>query len=130
MLRKRGEEMTTKKGRIKEIDMAIKKAYREVIKRNWEGIQQYLEDYEITGENLIITFLIENGPQIHMEIEGIDFIENYDGSPDNWAEIHIPLSDGISQEKLQKYDVVGESKYWEVKYLMVDLEEALENCDD
>ena len=104
------EKMAKEKGRIKEIDAGIRKAYKEVIKRNWEGIQQYLDEYEITGDCLIVTFLIEGGPQIHMEIEGIDFIENYDGSPDNWAEIRIPLSDDMTREKLQKYDVVGESK--------------------
>ncbi len=122
--------MTTQKGRNKEIDLAIKKAYMEVIKRNWEGIQQYLDEYEITGECLIVTFLIEGGPQIHMEIEGIDFSENYDGSPDNWAEVLIPLSDDITQENLQKYNVVGESKYWTIKYFMEDFENALENCED
>ena len=122
--------MTTEKERIKEIDIAIRKAYREVIKRNWKGIQQYLDEYEISGEYLIITFLVEDGPQIHMEIEGIDFKENYDGSPDNWAEILIPLSDDITQKDLEKIDVVGGSKYWTVKYFMVDLEEALENCED
>jgi len=122
--------MTKEKGRIKEMDMAIRKAYREVIKRNWEGIQQYLDEYEITGEYLIITFLVEDGPQIHMEIEGIDFKENYDGSPDNWAEVLIPLNDDITREKLYKYNVVGKSKYWSIKYFMEDLEEALENCED
>ena len=121
--------MTTEKGRTKEIDMAIRGAYRKVIKRNWKGIQQYLDEYEISGEYLIITFLVEDGPQIHMEIEGIDFQDNYDGSPDNWAEVLIPLSDDIKPENLQKYDVVGESRYWEIKYFMEDLDEALENCE-
>ena len=120
--------MTTQKGRNKEIDMTIKKAYMEVIKRNWEGIQQYLDEYEIMGEYLIVTFLIEDGPQIHMEVEGIDFKENYEGSPDNWAEVLIPLRDNITRKELLEYDVVGESKYWTLKYFMVDFEDALENC--
>ena len=122
--------MAMEKGRIKEIDRAIRKAYKEVIKRNWEGIQQYLDEYDITGECLIITFLVEGGPQIYIEIEGIDFKEDYEGSPDNWAEVLIPLHDDLTKTELQKYDVVEESEYWKIRYFMVDLEEALENCDD
>ena len=112
----------SEKRRYKEIDRAFKKAFHEIIKRNWDEIQQYLNDVTITGEHLIIEFMVEK-EGIHSEIMGIDFLENCESSPDNRVRISIPLCDNITKTQILEYDVVKSSRCWNNKCFIDDLEE-------
>jgi len=108
--------------RYKEVEDALKKGFIQLIETNWDGIERYMDEYEIMGECLFIEFLNEKAG-IHFEIAGIEYPENYDGCPDNWISLKIPLNDGITKDIILEYNVVEKSRYWENQYFLEDLEE-------
>ena len=124
--------------RSKEIDKAVKNAYKNLIADNWKNIRKHLEKMDIPEPDeespcLIVTISAEEG-SIEMSIAGIDYKNKYGGSPDDLVTIFIDVASDTTKGELKSKDVSTESEYWDndgfISELLGEEEDDDEEYDD
>lgn len=100
-----------------DIDKALEKAYRNLIDKNWSNVRKHLDKLDFMEKNekslCLIVLISTEESNIEVSIAGIDYEDEYKGSPDEWITIFIEVNNETTKGELKSIDVVEESAYWE-----------------